>query len=143
MSFNISLDASNPNEVAQARHIEAVVKGPNDANRLLILTGTAIVRLKGPGEDEGQVRNRGLSITLLESLNSPTQFIKSATFASLAAESSGAGDPEANDEWFFELSNASTVIGQERSLVLTATLAVGTDAVLLRMAYQANVLARA
>ena len=141
MPFDILLDASNPNDVAEGKHVAMVVKGPGDANRLLMFTGTAIVRLRGPGEDEGTIRNRGLAITLLDTANSPADFLRSATFASLAAEASGQGDPEANDEWFFEISNASTVKAQDGSLVLLATLAVGFDSSLLRVAYQANVLA--
>jgi len=143
MSFTILLDASNPNDVAEGKELEIIVNGPGDTNRLLIFTGTAIVSLRGPDETEGLVKNRDVKITLLNSASSPKDFRGAATFVSLAAEASGQGDPNnANDEWSFDISGVSTAPDPDLSLVLRATLAVGIDSFLLRIAYQANVLAR-
>jgi hypothetical protein len=135
------LNANNPDEVKEGKMVKLGIKGPRDANQLLIFTGTAVTNFKGPvSSNERAVRTGGLSITLLDAGQSPREFIQSATFASVAAESSGAGDPGPNDEWLFDVTEVKTVKDFDGSLTLEATLSTGVDSILLRVAYQANVL---
>ncbi len=134
------LDANNPDQVKEGKMLKLGIKGPGDANRLLIFTGTAVTNFSGPAEAVGGVSTGVLTVRLLDAANSPKQFIRSATFASLAAEGSGAGDGGPNDEWFFDVTEVATVKDFDGSLALKATVGTGIDSILLRVAYQANVL---
>jgi hypothetical protein len=136
----MALNANNPDDVKEGKMLKLNIKGPGDANRLLIFTGTAVTNFKGPDESIGGTRTALLTVTLLDATQAPQEFIRSATFATIAAESSGAGDPSANDEWFFDVSDVETVKDFDGSLALKATLSTGIDSILLRVAYQANVL---
>ena len=137
----MALDPNNPDQVKEGRMLKLGIKGPGDANRLLIFTGTAVTNFSGPREGGVDAVSTGvLTVRLLDAANSPKQFIRSATFASVAAESSGAGDGGPNDEWFFDVTEVATVKDFDGSLALKATVGTGIDSILLRVAYQANVL---
>jgi len=138
----MALDANNPNDVKEGRLLKVPIQGPGNANRLLIFTGTAVTNFAGPAESQGEgaISTGLLTITLLDAAHAPQDFIRSATFASIAAETSGPGDEGPNDECYFDVTEVSTVKDFDGSLALKAILRTGIDSVLLRVAYQANVL---
>ena len=84
----MALDANNPNDVKEGRLLKVPIQGPGNANRLLIFTGTAVTNFAGPAESQGEgaISTGLLTITLLDAAHAPQDFIRSATFASIAAE---------------------------------------------------------
>jgi hypothetical protein len=142
--FTITRDAGNPKEVTNTSvggpHIELTVDGPDDANRLLIFTGIAILDLEA--RNDGGIHRGTCLIRLDYPLPKASTFIKSASNASLSAIRN-----DDTDAWLFAVDCVSTqpmqVEGNRTELVLTAVLGISSDdgdTNLIRMAYQANVL---
>jgi hypothetical protein len=134
------IDANNFEEVDSARFIEVGVGGPGDANRLLLYTGTAIVRFSNVGSSELEsATTLNLQVKLRDGFTPPGHFIRSATFMSLAVVQSVGEDN--NDECLFRTSDAESLIASDGALVAQATLTVGSDSTLIRVAYSATILA--
>jgi hypothetical protein len=136
-----TLAASDATRVAYGTHIEVVVAGPGDQNRLLIFTGTALVNATPSNDDD--VRRGVVKIRLDYPLPKTVQFIASATNASLASIANNDDDDQiyavdcvSTDPAYIDQTQPQ--LGKE--LVLTAALAVQGGTEILRMAYQANVL---
>lgn len=144
------LDADNPDQVTSgirpasspqqpfATFIEARVDGPNDANRLFIFTGTAIVNFEMPFErqEPGTRELKFFRIILAKNLASGKDFRGSSTFASLAHIQNDEGEDFAH-----AVLEANTTVQSDGSLRLQVRLGVENDSALLRLSYQVNVLA--
>src|SRR5215471_6318662 len=79
-----TLDASDGHQVANGTHIEVSVDGPDNANRLLIFTGTAIVNVISDNDDD-DIRRGAVRIKLDYPLPKAVRFVQSATTATLAS----------------------------------------------------------
>jgi len=144
------LDADNPDDVTSgvrptsdsqqpvATFIEAVVDGPNDANRLFIFTGSALVRLEMPDNRQvpGDTEKNSYRIILAKNLASGKDFRGSSTFASLSTIENDDGEDFAH-----AVLSASTTVQSDGSLRMEARLGVENDSALLRLSYQVSVLA--
>jgi hypothetical protein len=146
MAVPVRLDADNPDEVANgirpegATLITTPVDGPNDVDQLLIFAGTAIIGFEIPGDDQENGVTTGreeVDIILEKNLNSPTDFRGSTTYAALAAV-----NRDDNTGLGYRITDTRTIVRPDGALRLIANIAVGFDAVLLRMNYQAFILAR-
>ena len=146
MDLPISLDADKPDQVASgirpgsnpgqlvATFIEVTVDGPGDANRLFIFTGTALVNYENFTailRDE-----KHFQVILAWRLADKKDFRGSSTYASLATIQS-----DDNEDFAHALLTASTTVQNDGTLRLVAQLGVWNDSAILRLSYQACVLA--
>jgi hypothetical protein len=145
MANPLRLDADNSDEVENgvrpsARFVALPVNGPGDANRLMIFTGTAIFGFEIPGADQENNVTTGreeVDIILETNLFDPADFRGSTTYAALAAI-----NRDDTTEQGYRVTNAKTIVRPDGALRVMTNVAVGFDAVLLRMSYQAFVLVR-
>lgn len=154
--FEKTLDAADPNQVTPTSvkqdgetlttgPLEVEVKGPDDANRLLIFTGIAITR--ADFEEDDEILRRGLiRIKLNYPLPGTVKFISSSTTAALGNIFNNTGEAftfavvdAATEPQLIDPLNPKS--GHE--LVLTSNVAVQGHATgISAMSYQANVLVR-
>jgi hypothetical protein len=148
--MNLRLDADDPSAVTSgirptanvqqpvATFIEATVTGPRDANRLFIFSGSAIVNVEVPPDDQkvGATLTEEVQIVLAKNLAHPGDFRGSSTYA---APSTISNDDQV--DYFYAVLGANTVVRQDGSLRLTAVLKVTGDSEVVRFSYQVTVLA--
>ena len=147
MTNILRLDANNPDEVAtgvsptNTTFIAFPVGGPDDANQVMIFSGTAIVGFEIPALDQENGETTGreeVDVILEKNLRDASDFRGSTTYAALSAlnvdDGTGLG---------YHVTNAKTIVRADGALRLIANVAVGFDSVLLRFNYQAFVLVRA
>jgi hypothetical protein len=142
----VRLDADNPDEVASgvlpssSTFILADVGSPQSPQQLLIFTGTAIVEFEIPEEQKDNNITTGreqVEVILEVNLPKSAHFLGSTTYASLAAVNN---DNDDNEAFGYRVTDASTIVRPDGALRVVTNIAVGFDAILLRMSYQATVL---
>jgi hypothetical protein len=142
----LKLDADNSAEVdngvlpISSTFVAVRVSGPQDANELLVFTGTAIILFEIPPSDQEEGVTTGhkeVDIILAKNLASDSDFRGSASYATLAT----LGNDD-KDEFGYRVARVKTVVRPDGALRVIANLSVGFDANLVRMSYQAFVLAR-
>jgi hypothetical protein len=82
--FIRTLDAADPAQVANARHLEIAIAGPDGANRLHIFTGVALIDFR-PTDDDQQRGGVARVILNVPALPLSARVIDAATNAELAA----------------------------------------------------------
>jgi len=138
MNGTPTLDADNPDQVANASTMEIVVDGPGDINRLFIFTGTALVNFERDESEDPGTQVIEIQIILEKNLPSKKDFRGSATFASHGEIEN---DGSYTDDYGMAVLDSTTIAKDDGALRLVAHLEVRHDAKIGRMAYQANVVA--
>jgi hypothetical protein len=123
--------------IANEQQLEVGVNGPDGANRMFVIDGTAAFTLTpGAGNDT-------ISDTLRFPVGptlTPAQFVRAIATASLASIANGG--LANNAQWAVNSVDAD-LDDQTGRVVVTADLAVGdTDGYLQRIGFQATILAR-
>jgi hypothetical protein len=133
-----TLDADNPDDVANGTSMEIHIPGPGDINRLYIFTGTAVINFERSDADSPGTQITKLQVILPKNLPSEKNFRGSATFAS-HGEIDNDGDH--TDDYGMAVLDADTIVKEDGELRVIMHLEVARDARVGRVAYQSNVIA--
>jgi len=154
--FLTDLDTANSSQVAESRILDVGIENgvqtsptpatSETANRLMIITGTAICEI--PADGDGELSRGVVRVRINVPLASTLHFVGSATVAALASVH-GSDDADA----VFAADAAKTVVGptdndtlpgkglpENELYVIIDAATQGPDTILSRLAYQANVL---
>jgi hypothetical protein len=142
MGFHFTVYADQ-GQVANPQFLEIPIQGPAPANRLVIVTGVAIVAadednwhlLTGGGEDSSAKGD--IYIETNYKLRDNDQLIDSATWISLASIE-GDDDPD----FTLAVDSAEALKRTSNVIQIHVVAATSDDVSLLRVSYQANLLVR-
>lgn len=115
--------------------IEAIIRGPNKANRLFIFTGIAIVDLSG--DDDNVLGRTSRFINLSKAHSRPFAPVETA-IAPVAYLASLHGNEDA-EQFLWAVDRVTAMVDGQELKLFTDLAIQGKDTIFLRLAYQVNV----